>query len=227
MLPSIVDIARQHNLTLIQPKGRSKEMTGKCPFCRADEGRRDKHYLSLNIVDNVFRCWHCAERGGVCRFEALLTGIPESEVTDKYRRNPERKSHPAEKLTLSQLRLINFDGMKKLQDMKKRNPAYYKRTLDWVWSEWKQFVEEEKQKAFQLLLVSIFNNNYTKGITLIQDREQEIGTKILDELLRVFSLSQWPAWAIEAKQFALAIGNPSGPFELSQEERSDVEVGIH
>ncbi|MFG0215007.1 hypothetical protein ACFU8X_18025, partial [Brevibacillus porteri] len=77
------------------PKAMSKEVLRKCPFCRADEGKKGKFYLSLNQRDNVFRCWHYGEKGGVCRLESLLTGIPESEITDKYRVKTRRTIHPA------------------------------------------------------------------------------------------------------------------------------------
>ncbi|MDT3417143.1 hypothetical protein QO009_003038 [Brevibacillus aydinogluensis] len=224
MLPSILEIANQHNLTLIFPKGRSKEVLGKCPFCRADEGKRNKHYLSLNVKDNVFRCWYCGEKGGVCRFESLLTGIPESEITEKYRGTRRKNRHPAEKLTNTQLRFIGFYSKPNWKEMRKKNMDYYRRTLDWIWQEWRSFLQEEKRQAFVMLLVSLFSNHYDKGIAMIQKREQEIGESMLDDLLRLFSQSKWPQWAIDAKRFAMHICNPTVPFQLTEEEQEALLV---
>lgn len=224
MLPSILEIANQHNLTLKPQRGGSKEVLGKCPFCRADEGKRNKHYLSLNVEDNVFRCWYCGEKGGVCRFESLLTGIPESEITEKYRGSARKTIHPAQKLTARQLELIGFRQKPNWFQMRKRDKDYCQRTRDWIWAEWKTFVQREKEKAFVILLVSILSNQYSKGIFLIQEREREIQQPFLDDLLRLFSQSRWPRWALEAKRFAMHLVNPSTPFMLTDQEKVELTI---
>ncbi|CAI8949056.1 ZnF_CHCC domain-containing protein [Brevibacillus sp. IT-7CA2] len=225
MLPSIIDIANQHNLTLLPPKATSKEVLGKCPFCRADEGKKGKFYLSLNQRDNVFRCWHCGEKGGVCRLESLLTGIPESEITDKYRVKPRRTIHPAERLTAAQLQLIGFKQKPNWMDMKKRNTDYYKRTRDWVWLEWQEFVKVEKRKAFTILLVAIFENQSPKGMAYVQEREAELGEPLLNELLQLFSQPKWPQWAIESKHYALSLTQQDSLLPVNEQDRVEPTAG--
>ncbi|WP_126429971.1 hypothetical protein [Brevibacillus marinus] len=225
MLPSIIEIANQHNLILKPQRGGSKEVLGKCPFCRADEGKRGKYYLSLNVKDQVFRCWYCGEKGGVFRFESLLTGIPESEITDKYRISSRKSIHPALKLSTRQLQLIGFSEKPNWVQMRTQDKGYYERTRDWIWTEWCAFVQEEKEKAFVILLVSIFTHQYTKGVHTIQKREREIDHPLLDELCKMFSLSRWPEWAIEAKRFAMHLANPTAnPYVLSEKDREELYI---
>lgn len=65
----------------------------KCPFCREDAklGKEKKFYLSLNTVDQVFKCWFCKESGGVFRLIALLEGAPEGKVIEQFRKHQKDK----------------------------------------------------------------------------------------------------------------------------------------
>lgn len=101
MLPNILDVAAEHGLTF-QPRSYGKKQTlAKCPFCLEDDQprKRKKYYLSLNTHEQVFKCWYCGESGGVFRFMALLEGVSENEVIDRYRKKSGStyQRHPAEK----------------------------------------------------------------------------------------------------------------------------------
>ncbi|MDQ0338154.1 hypothetical protein J2S00_000938 [Caldalkalibacillus uzonensis] len=111
MLPEILPNAEQHGLIINERTREKREVLAKCPFCEEDSkpGKEKKFYLSLNTQDQVFKCWFCGEAGGVFRFISLLENIPESEVIERYRgKKGKYKPHPAERLTLSQLRLLGY-----------------------------------------------------------------------------------------------------------------------
>ncbi|MCF6094536.1 hypothetical protein L1765_11235 [Microaerobacter geothermalis] len=212
MLPDILDIAKKHGLSFDSRSLGKKEVRTKCPFCLADIKRRDKYYLSLNTIDQVFKCWYCGESGGVFRFISLLTKVPEHEVVQMYQRENGRetgkkkykyKLHPAEKLTTTQLKMLGYLGKPNWAELRKRDKDYYKRTRSLVLNEWNDFLQWERYEAFQLLIVGIHSFSYQKAIESIRDREREIGAPLLEKVLQVYSLSKWPEWAKEAEKFAL------------------------
>lgn len=200
MLPDILEVAEKHSL-IIDPRSlKKREVRAKCPFCGADAvpGKEKKFYLSLNTEDMVFKCWYCGESGGVFRFIALLEGIPESEVIQRYRKGKSRKLHPAEKLTSRQLQMIGFSNRLKWETLRQRDHGYYLRTCRYVWSEWRKMIQIEKYFLFRTLVLAIENGDYQKAVASIKEKEEKIGIPLLYPLLEIYSMSRWPKWAIEA-----------------------------
>lgn len=205
MLPDIIDIAADYQLNL-QRRGTSvREVRAKCPFCQEDAkpGKHRHFYLSLNRHDQVFRCWFCGEQGGVFRFIALLEGIPEQEVTARYRRR--KLLHPAERLTRTQRKLLGeaycYVSEPDWEHMRKRDKAYYLRTLDRLWNDWNGFAETERQEAYGLLLTGILTGTYRTAVELIRKRETETGLSLLVEALNLYSSPERPAWTERAEAF--------------------------
>jgi DNA primase len=143
-LPSIIEIADRAGLECDPRSRNKKEVLYKCPFCLGDANRR-KYKLSLNPVYNVYKCWLCGESGGVLQFEAKLFNLPYDEVKRKYSKN--RNYHPAEMLSPKQLKLISWD------EAKRRNHEHYKRSLDEVLRDWKEYEREQKILHFAKLIV--------------------------------------------------------------------------
>ena len=85
MLPPIIEVAIEHELQTNErcSSRSSKEVRFKCPFCEADANKEGKFYLSLNVADNLFKCWACGESGGVLKFIAILENISIEDVKRK------------------------------------------------------------------------------------------------------------------------------------------------
>lgn len=213
MLPEILDIAKKHNLTINQNTLNKKEVQCKCPFCGEDEmpGKQKRFYLSLNTDRQVFRCWFCGEKGGVFRFISLLEHKSENEILAEFRKNSGYRQHPAEKLTLSQLRLIGFDKKPNWGEMRKQNPVMYKNHLNWFWTEWNQFVNEERKLAYGTLFIGTITGKYQQSVDRIKAREREIGASLLNEALKVYSSKVRPKWAKDKERLALELCNQNNP----------------
>jgi hypothetical protein len=194
MLPDILGIARKHQLVLNDRTVHNVEVQCKCPFCGEDgkPGKRRKFYLSLNTKDQVFKCWYCGESGGVFRFIALLEGVSEEEIRARYRRR--KRAHPAERLTRRQRKLIGEVVEPDWDEMKRRDHAYYLRTLDRLWSAWIDFLAFEIQEAWFWLLYGIETGRYEKCIQNIVEREKQIGVPICKTVLDIYSSSSRPQW---------------------------------
>ncbi len=218
-----MDIATQNGVQINSKTLRYREVRAKCPFCNADVNQKHKFYLSLNQRDQVFKCWYCHERGGVFKFVSLLTGETEEEIKNRYSNTKSPyKPHPAEKLTLQQLQLLGYRAKPDWYALRKRDREYYIRTRDLVWDEWKQLIRIERNKAFQVLIVGIEFSMYQEAVSYIQSIEKKTSVSFLDFLLEVYSKSEWPIWAKEAKQFALNLnykkheGNPLSVLIMAQ-----------
>ncbi|MGG1880342.1 hypothetical protein ABDI30_22605 [Paenibacillus cisolokensis] len=206
MLPDIVSIAEQHGLQINPSSKTREEVSCKCPFCYEDSkpGKKRRYYLSLNSKDQVFKCWFCGESGGVLRFISLLEGVPEEQVRQRYRKR--KIVHPAERLSRNQrkqLRLYMGDGIKEpdWNLMRKRDFAYYKRSLDFLWQQWSEFLETERQGAYLWLIIGITNCKYQKYIERIRQREREIEASLLDYILQIYSSASRPKWTENAERF--------------------------
>lgn len=212
MLPNILDIADEHGLTF-QPRSYGKKQTvAKCPFCLEDDQprKRKKYYLSLNTQEQVFQCWFCKESGGVLRFMALLEGVPENEVIDRYRKKSGStyQRHPAEKLTSSQCKMMGLDAKPDWIDIRHFDDHSYKELRELVWKAWKQFLWNEKRFAYQLLVSGIVGGTYEHTVESIRKREREIGTPLLEEMLAVYSLPERPREVNLLEAFVLHVSNP-------------------
>ena len=206
MLPSVLEIARQHGLQMnTRTSSRSaKEVRFKCSFCEADANKEGKYYLSLNTTDNLFKCWSCGEGGGVLKFIALLENTSIEEVKRKLwgdKKSPYKPLHPAERLTPSQLKAMGFIGCSNWGKLKKENPTNHVRTLNWVWQEWVLYTTRLKRLAY-IGLVSLTN---TKEITaLCQRYAEQLGTSsedLLFELTTIKFSRIKPEWAKSAEWF--------------------------
>lgn len=146
MLPSILNIADEHQLESDAKTYGKKESYFKCPFCEQDSlpKNKDKYYLSLNTEDNVFKCWFCLESGGVLQFEALLTGRPYEDVRQKYFGERRKNTHPAYKLSPDQLRAIGW------QDKKRHSFEAFQKSREDVLRDWKIYEQEELTKHYAL-----------------------------------------------------------------------------
>ncbi|HWO74728.1 MAG TPA: hypothetical protein VNM69_02285 [Bacillus sp. (in: firmicutes)] len=195
-MPSIIDVASQYGLTFNPKSLNKKEVTCKCPFCLADANRNDRHYLSLNQHDNVFKCWYCGEKGGVLVFESKLAGKPYDEIKKKYF-GEKKKYHPAEMLSPQQLRKINW------ADVKRKQHEDFKRSLNQVLADWDAYQYEERRLAFAKLLVGIETFKYQIVIANIRlQAEQTNIPNLLDDVLKMYSSSKWDNWAIEGEYLA-------------------------
>ncbi|WP_050179613.1 hypothetical protein [Domibacillus robiginosus] len=212
MLPNILDIATDHQLTF-QPRSFGKKQTlAKCPFCREDDQprKRKKYYLSLNTQEQLFRCWFCGESGGVFRFIALLEGVSEKEVIDRYRKKSGStyKQHPAEKLTSSQCKMMGLDAKPDWVDIRKFDYESYKELRELVWKAWKQFLWNEKRFAYQLLVAGVAGGTYGNVVEAIQEREKAIGSPLLAEVLDIYSLPERPAQINRLEALTLHMCDP-------------------
>lgn len=149
--PDIVAFATQNGITFSPKKKKSgDEAYALCPLCNCG-----KYKLSLNPAKNCFRCWHCGEYGGIARFIALLEGVSEQEVIDRYRSERTKHIHPALKLTHEQRRLIGLTRTPDWETMRSRDPKYYKRSLDHVWRLWTDKLQECREEAYSMLFIAI------------------------------------------------------------------------
>ncbi|MFT9486783.1 MAG: CHC2 zinc finger domain-containing protein [Tepidibacillus sp.] len=184
ILPNIEEVAKEHGIELGKMvKGQYKVI---CPF--PSHGEKTPS-MFINPQKNVFKCFGCGEGGGVIKFISLLENKSEQEVlkslTKDIERSPKGKkkfvifSHPAEKLTTYQLRLIGFHNKPSWESMRQHDYFYYRRTLDFVFEEWQEFIETEKEKAqFYLKLGKQVRAIYG-AVDLILAREKEIGVQLL------------------------------------------------
>lgn len=223
MLPEILPVAERHGLKFDPKTLGKKEARAKCPFCKADSapGKERKFYLSLNTQDQVFKCWYCGESGGVFRFISLLEGIPESDVVERYREQKGKgyKPHPAERLSLSQYRLMGYKQKPDFVGLRKCDLRIYKRKRDECWQDWRDFVAGERRSAFQTLIVGIHDINFQKAVQKIREREKEIGAELLKPVLNIYSLSERPEWTEQAEAFALHVCDPEKyPFPSTDQQ---------
>ncbi len=194
MLPDILSIADQHALIVNNKTRHREEAECKCPFCYEDSKppKKRRYYLSLNTKDQVFKCWFCGESGGVLRFISLLEGVTEEEVRSRFRKR--KVEHPAERLTRRQRKLIGEKVEPNWATMKKRDPAYYILTMNWIWSEWNAFVKTQVEQAFFLLLLGIRFGKYSEYIEEIKKLEKVIEFPLLKEVLNIYSCAKRPVW---------------------------------
>lgn len=203
MLPEILPIAEKHGLMIDERSRNKREVRAKCPFCKEDSkpGKKRKFYLSLNTEDQVYKCWYCGESGGVFRFISLLENVPESLVMERYRRKV-TYTHPVERLTRTQLKLIGIEFKVRWADLRKYDRTLYEKFRKEVWQRWNKFMEAEKYFAFRRLVMGIRCGNYQKAVSIIKKRELEIGVSLLEPVLLAYSMNKRPQWAREAEESA-------------------------
>lgn len=199
MLPSIIDVARENHLIFNERTLNKKEVMCKCPFCHIDAGNPKKFYLSLNEEKNVFKCWFCKEYGGVLQFESLITGIPYPEVKQKYFGDKKKVYHPAELLSPKQLEAVNW------AEIKRKHIEEYKSSLEQVIADWRSHVHNNRILAFAKLLMGIQTGKYQLVVEIIQKQAENAQIPdLLDDVLTMYSSSEWKDWALEARAIAAA-----------------------
>jgi hypothetical protein len=154
MLPPIKEVALHHGLKMNDRLSKSeKDVRFKCPFC-SHKYQKEKYHLSLNIKDNVFKCWSCGESGGVLKFITLLENTSIEEVKARlFGSTPNIQLHPAERLTPGQLKEIGFEPIN-WSGLRQSNPVLYRNTLSWVWREWQQYARFLKRFGYMSFLAA-------------------------------------------------------------------------
>lgn len=201
MLPDILSVADQKGLIVNSRTRYNEEVLCKCPFCYEDSkpSKKRRHYLSLNTKDQVFKCWFCGECGGVLRFISLLEGVTEEDVRSRFRKR--KVEHPSERLTRRQRKLIGEKVEPDWATMKKRDRAYYIRTMNCIWSEWNAFVKTQVEQAFFLLSLGIRFGKYSEYIEEIKKLEKVIEAPLLNEVLNIYSSAKRPEWTERIEAF--------------------------
>lgn len=167
-LVGITQIAQESQLKL-KRVGRSSQYKTDCPFCGDI-----KQNLELNIDKDIFHCWACGTGGGVVRFYALLNNVSEfiaKEALYPARSGRPRFQHPALHLTQEQLKRIGFTQIPRSRPSAMSDKqwfAYRKRSLDWMWAEWKRYEVWERgfNRRFQKLLAEADVNSNREPVQL-------------------------------------------------------------
>ncbi len=148
----------------------------------------------------------------VRRHMALLRGKSEEEVKEELwgNKKPRRKLHPAEKLTPAQMKEIGFKGPG-WYALRKRNLGFYRRTLDWVWAEWKKYVDYEKETAYMRFIVA---KNSEERKVVCREYAKKLSLDCLEILMefvsyKVASSKNKPSWVIETERFVQALKKTS------------------
>jgi hypothetical protein len=207
ILPDIIDVARDHGLSLRQAGGRPGEYRANCPFCSG--GDRGRH-LYINSAKNTFNCFKCGEKGGVLAFLARLEGRSElavlEDLRDEKKVKPRRFWHPAERLTADQLKMMGFvGGRPDWYAERRKDPDYARRLADWIWAEWQKFIDYEKYCAALLLLVAVRFGFYRKAAVLVRKRGEQLGLPLAEEAVRGVNNPDPPGWARAAKKASVAL----------------------
>lgn len=190
ILPNIVEVAQEYQITLDTRTLGKHEILGKCPFC--DNGHHKKtrrHYLSLNEDRNVFRCWYCNEKGGVIRFLSLLSGEAEGAILERIRNENKQsnyKKHAAEKLTTGQLKLIGYGRINWVAN-REFDYELYVAYRERVWEDWRYFVDNQVKQAYRWLWLHMLKGEMYLGIAKVKKLEQQIGVPLINEVLQYFS----------------------------------------
>lgn len=212
ILPNILDIAVQHNLDFSKRSvyNRPEEKRAICPFHVCTTHRQPEYHLYINTMKNTFKCFSCGESGGVVKFIALLEGKTEQQVLDELKGGSEpkrkrKKVHPAETLTAIQLKALGFDRFTGWYQFKKtwsHNPAYVRRTMNWMWREWQDYLQYRLENAYKLLLIGLMTGNYRHAIARIKEESDQLGVDLLAKVLTIYSQRNRPRWTEDIKKLA-------------------------
>ncbi|WP_047980646.1 hypothetical protein [Ornithinibacillus contaminans] len=217
ILPNIVDVALEHNLTVKTGTIGKKEVLCKCPFCLEDSNKPNKYYLSLNENKNVFKCWYCKKYGGVLKLLSFLTDQKESDIIESLRKQNgfSYKKHPAEKLSRNQLRMIGFPNINWVNN-REFDVDLYKAFREHVYKEWLAFVDYQRLEAYQTIYTGILTNDYKGAIAKVEKLELELGVNLLADVLKEISNDKRTERASEREEFVHSILNKEHPFYTLQ-----------
>lgn len=227
ILPNIVDVAFEHNLTVNSKTVGKKEVLCKCPFCLEDlkPSKIKRYYLSLNESKNTFKCWFCGSKGGVVKFISLLNGSPESEIIENLRKENgfNYKKHPAEKLSTSQLSMIGYPNINWVNN-REFDVEIYKAFRDHVHQKWLSFVDQEKAVAYKLVYGGILSGDYHGAIKKVKDIEQILEVKILDDILKALSKDMRTDDELEMEMFVSDLYGKEHHFFTSSLQSLDIKT---
>lgn len=219
ILPNIVEIAQNHNLTIKSRSIGKKETLCKCPFCLEDSQprKKNKYYLSLNEDKNVFKCWYCKEYGGVVKFISLLDGKSESEIIESLRKKNgfHYQKHPAEKLSRSQLRMIGYPNINWMKN-RDYDVELYKAFREKVYQKWLAFVEQQKLSAYQLIYAGIITGDFDSAVEKVEKMENELGVELLEDVLKVVSNAKRTDQVFEKEKFVVSMLKKEHPYHILQ-----------
>ncbi|MHB1418054.1 MAG: CHC2 zinc finger domain-containing protein [Bacillota bacterium] len=222
ILPDIWNVAQNHGLSQYRSvSGRPNERRVNCPFCGDTKGQ----HLYLNTEKNTFKCYRCSASGGVIAFIALLTGRTEQDVLEELKgEQPKQikkaRIHPAEKLSVMQLRMMGYRSRPNWQLMRKRDKDYAENSLEMVWSDWQAFINLELIRAYRTLILAIADGNYLLAIDRITARSKEIGIDLNGPVLRAYSQRKQAEWAREGQELAQLYLQPVLKDTLPQGKKS-------
>lgn len=142
----------------LYPTTRFGQFKAHCPSCY---DKQRQFHLYVSSVKDTFFCQKCGAKGGVVAFHAWLKGIPFQAARDELYPEGERRlpRHPAELLTYEQRAEAGFTARlpspiaPKAFTQKEWN-RYRRRTLDWIWREWReyeQFRKEQDERLYRLV----------------------------------------------------------------------------
>ncbi|NUU74586.1 CHC2 zinc finger domain-containing protein [Paenibacillus xylanilyticus] len=203
-LPDIVEYAVSAGLQ-VRSNTLNKEQTEFCcPWC-GESLSKGKYKLSLNRLKGVYKCFTCAEHGGILDFIQKIENRPREEILNGLRQKNgvnlaklqkrRNKKHPAELLSATQLKLIGFLDNRTPQK-KVRDKNYIKKINDWIWAEWLQYLDSKKRDALVHLILCIENNQFQQGIEHLENLSKELDHNLVDEVLEAYgSGNQSPTWA--------------------------------
>lgn len=219
-LPSIIEVATRAGVEF-NPRSLNKtEVYAKCPFCLGDSNRAGKFKLSLNQLDNVYKCWLCGARGGVLDFESRLTGMPYHEVKNKYFGQKKKSIHPTEMLSPRQLEKIGW------AEMKRKDYHDFHRHKQDILEDWLGYQREEKIKHFAMLMVvSHMDAPKERTLSLLHHIAKSCGetgipelfSQITEEMVKdEYERSEWTVESLNIARSAWKISKKECDFEMQR-----------
>ncbi|QSO48771.1 CHC2 zinc finger domain-containing protein [Alicyclobacillus mengziensis] len=149
----IEEIAVRNKFPLY-PTTRFGQYKAHCPVCH---DKRRQYHLYVSSVKDTFFCHKCGSKGGAIAFHAWLNGVTFQAARDELYPVGKRKfpRHPAEELTREQLAEIGFTNcipspVAPKAFTQKQWILYRRRTLDWIWREWREYEKFRKEQDKRL-----------------------------------------------------------------------------
>ncbi|MCF8568433.1 hypothetical protein LLE49_27320 [Alicyclobacillus tolerans] len=153
----IEEVASRNQFRLY-PTTRLGQFKAHCPTCH-DTNRQ--FHLYVSSTKDTFFCHKCGAKGGVVAFHAWLKGIPFQFAKDELYPVGKRTflRHPAEQLTYEQRAEIGFttrlpSPIAPKAYTQKEWSRYRRRTLNWIWREWRayeKFRKEQDERLYRLV----------------------------------------------------------------------------
>lgn len=213
ILPNILNVAEQYYLEADRKTIGKKETRFKCPFCHADANRSQKYFLSINADKNVFKCWYCQKSGGVLKLMSFLENKSEQEIIEQLRENNgfSYQKHPVEKLTRSQLKMINYEKIDWIKN-REYDIELYKHFRNYVYQKWLNFVAYKQDCAYQQLYIGLLCGRFQQAVKKIEKEEKELSISLLDKALKKLSSIERSVEELEGEEFVASVCNREHPF---------------